>query len=292
MRHSLESLSHSNNLDMPSNPEGIKGSSKQKDPWDMSEFRDKMEKLSELINDLPKKPEETTNVPESWDDHVKKANFEKYKSIWEKEKSEADRSGVNPKTGLYEKGRMPIAPENVENHSFMQKVAKKMSSGESLTLTEKMSARDGIIYEFNGYKLKPDCCYRKAGPSEIEHYKKTSFVDGNIDLKTLNRNDGSTIRGRVDTIDWFLGATTPRYGEILIETPAKAEYFVPVEKPGAKGNLLADPDAIHMHSSGIVDPIPMSEVRIIQGPQSSESQDLKHKVETGEISLSDISASF
>ena len=49
---------------------------------------------------------------------------------------------------------------------------------------------------------------------------------------------------------------------------------------------------MHMHSSGIVDPIPMSEVRIIQGPQNTESQDLRCKVKTGEMSLSDISASF
>ena len=70
MKHSLGSLSHSNNLDMSSNPEGIKEPNKQKDPWDMAAFQDKMGKLNELIDNLPKKPEETTNVSESWDDHV------------------------------------------------------------------------------------------------------------------------------------------------------------------------------------------------------------------------------
>ena len=53
MRHSLESLSHSSNLDMPKDPEGINRPNNPKDPWDMSDFRKGIEELKKLIDDLP-----------------------------------------------------------------------------------------------------------------------------------------------------------------------------------------------------------------------------------------------
>lgn len=194
----------------------------------------------------------------------KSANYHKYAKIWENEKKAADRRGVNPETGLYEKGRTPIDESNREIYEERRELAKKQASGAKLSFDEKMKAgRDGVIYKWGDYLLKPDHCYRKTNQADLEHYQESGFVDNDIDLETLERKDNRKVKGRIDTVDWYLGATTSRYGDILIEAPARAEYFVPVEKPGQKGNMLTDPDAVHMHSSGIVDPVPMAEVRIL-----------------------------
>lgn len=206
--------------------------------------------------------------PKSFEEHmgglsIEEFNFKKYKTLWENEKAAADKSCLNPETGRFEKGYASIPPEAMEFVEHRRELAQKQANGEEMTMSEKMEAgRDGILYKWNGYELKPDCCYRKISKEALKQYQESGFVDNNIDLRTMSRKDGTRIKGRVDTVDWFLGATTPRYGDVLIETPASEKYFVPVEKPGGH-NMLTDTEAIHMHSSGIVDPIPMSEVRVI-----------------------------
>ena len=61
---------------------------------------------------------------------------------------------------------------------------------------------------------------------------------------------------------------------------------------GDKGKLLADTEALHMNSSGIVDPIPMSEVRAINGIESMSDEELRDALKKGELNLSDISSTF
>ncbi len=297
MRRSLESLSRNSSMDMSKDPEGINNHDNNANKPDT--FEEHMRKHGSLLNyikdtlgedvqEITANSEEhkqtvdeardevlkaynkndTSELPpaETSNDSAKNANLARYSQIWEQEKSEADKSGVNPETGRYEKGRAVIPPENIATVEYRKQLIEKQLSGQQLTMSEIMDfGRDGVLYEWNGYKLKPDCCYRKITKEALEQYQKSGFVDNDIDLSNLTRRDGGKIKGRIDTVDWFLGATTPRYGDILIETPASEKYFVPAEKPGDKGNLLADTEALHMHSSGIVDPIPMSEVRVING---------------------------
>ncbi len=324
MGRSLESLNRSSNMDMGKDPEGINGHNNNANQPDS--FEEHMRKHGSLLdyikNALGEDAQETitsnakheqaineardavlkalnkndTNeLPpvETSNDSIENVNLLRYQSIWEQEKSKADRSGINPETGRYEKGRATIPPENKTTVEYRKKLIEKQLSGQQLTMSEKMNfGRDGILYEWNRYKLKPDCCYRKITREALEQYQKSGFVDNNIDLSNLTRKDGGKIKGRIDMVDWFLGATTPRYGDILIETPASEEYFIPVEKPGDKGNLLADTEALHMHSSGIVNPVPMSKVRVINGIENMSNEELFEAFEKGDIDLSDISTTF
>ena len=324
MGRSLESLSRSRNIDMGKDPEGINGRNDNANRPDT--FEEHMRKYGSLLDHIKdtlnesaqktatknEKHEQAINeardavlkvfnkkdinksLPtESSNDSVENINLARYQSIWEQEKSKADRSGINPETGRYEKGRATIPPENKATVEYKKMLIEKQLSGQQLTMSEKMDfGRDGILYEWNGYKLKPDCCYRKINRETLEQYRKSGFVDNNIDLSSLTRKDGGKIKGRIDTVDWFLGATTPRYGDILIETPASEEYFIPVERPGDNGNLLADTEALHMHSSGIVNPIPMSEVKVINGIENMSDEEQREAIRKGELNLSDISKTF
>ena len=327
MGRSIESLSRSRNMDMGKDPEGINRDNNNINNTNKPDtFEEHMRKHGSLLdyikNTLGEDVQETAtnneeheqaineardavlkvfnkndtneSLPaETSNDSIENVNLARYQSIWEQEKSEADRSGINPKTGRYEKGRATIPPENEATVEYRKKLIEKQLSGQQLTISEKMNfGRDGILYEWNGYKLKPDCCYRKISREALEQYQKSGFVDNNIDLSNLTRKNGGKIKGRIDTVDWFLGATTPRYGNILIETPASEEYFIPVNKPGDKSNLLADTEALHMYSSGIVNPIPMSEVRVINGIEDMSKEELREAIRKGELTLSDISATF
>lgn len=324
MGRSLESLSRSSNIDMGKDPEGINGGNNNANkPDTFEEHMRKHGSLLDYIKDtLGKDAQETTtkneeheqavneardavlkafnkndaneSLPtETSNNNVENVNLARYQSIWEQEKSKADRSGINPETGRYEKGRATIPPENEATVKYRKMLIEKQLLGQQLTMSEKMNfGRDGVLYKWNGYKLKPDCCYRKINRKTLEQYQKSGFVDNNIDLSTLVRKNGGKIKGRIDTVDWFLGATTPRYGDILIETPASEEYFIPVERPGDKGNLLADTEALHMHSSGIVNPIPMSKVKVINGIESMSDEEQREAIRKGELSLSDISMTF
>ncbi|MBR6166324.1 hypothetical protein IKQ65_01685 [Candidatus Saccharibacteria bacterium] len=183
-------------------------------------------------------------------------DLEKLRGIWEAEKNNADRRGVNPETGLYEKGRAPVDEENRSQYEKKKMLDEKASSPVGLTIMEKMAAgRDQTIHEWGGYELKKDCCYRKVSREGLEEYKKLGYVGRDP------QNVGIARGGKIDTVDWYLGASTSRYGDVLLETPARADRFVPVEKPGA--NMNTDPDALHMHSSAFFEPIPMSEVKIL-----------------------------
>lgn len=271
MRRTLESPIRSHDTDVPKNPEGVPG-------YTYESYEDHMKEVKKFLSSLPiekgntiadnkqavkEAREKVLGALGKGEGGNEEVNFEKYKTIWEREKAVADKSCLNRETGRYEKGYAVIPPEAMKFVEHRRELAQKQANGEEMTLAEKMQAgRDGIVYEWNGYKLKSDCCYRKISREALEQYQKSGFVDNNIDLKTISRKDGAKVKGRIDTVDWFLGATTSRYGDILIETPASEKYFVPVEKPG-EPNMLTDTEAIHMHSSGIVDPIPMSEVRVI-----------------------------
>ena len=324
MRRSLESLSRNSSMDMSKDPEGINNHDNNANKPDT--FEEHMRKHGSLLNYVKdmlgedvqgitanseehkqtideardtvlkaynKNDTSELSPAETSNDSAKNANLARYSQIWEQEKSEADKSGVNPETGRYEKGRAVIPPENIATVEYRKQLIKKQLSGQQLTMSEIMDfGRDGVLYEWNGYKLKPDCCYRKITKEALEQYQKSGFVDNGIDLSNLTRRDGGKIKGRIDTVDWFLGATTPRYGDILIEAPASEKYFVPVEKPGDKGNLLADTEALHMHSSGIVDPIPMSEVRVINGIENMSKEEQIEAIRKGELKPSDISKTF
>ena len=67
MRHSLESLGHSRNLDVSRDPEGINRNNKQKDPWDMSGQKFALDKLKEAIANLP---EEDSHLIDSQKENI------------------------------------------------------------------------------------------------------------------------------------------------------------------------------------------------------------------------------
>lgn len=220
----------------------------------------------------PSKAIENPFAPtETWEEHLKKAEL---LVSWEKNKANSDKSGINPLTRLFERGRAKVPLENQAKYQKSKNILKKLISGAALSLSEKAeSGRDGILYDWHGYQLKPDHCYRKIGPDALKHYRESGFIDNDINLETMTRQDGSKIRGgNVETVDWYLGGTTPRYGDILIECPASEEYFMAVGRPGDSVNMTTDPDVLHMYSSGIADPIPVSEVKLIN--ESGEAKPL------------------
>ena len=68
-------------------------------------------------------------------------------------------------------------------------------------------------------------------------------------------------------VDWYLGGVSLRYGNVIIECPASKEYFCPAYDNGC--HLSMNPTVRHMKSSGYINPVPMSMVRLIKHPNIS-----------------------
>ena len=158
MGRSLESLSRSRNIDMGKDPEGINGrndNANKPDTFeehmrkhgflldyikdtlgeDVQETATNNEEHEQAINEARdavlktfNKNDTNESLPaETSNDSIENVNLARYRSMWEQEKSKADRSGINPETGRYEKGRATIPPENKATVKYKKCLSKNNS---------------------------------------------------------------------------------------------------------------------------------------------------------------------
>jgi hypothetical protein len=164
-------------------------------------------------------------------------------------------TGLHPETGLYHTDYMPPA-DNEE----LRTLREKQLLGESLSMSELLRAgRDDTVDTIGEYELKPDHVYRAVGKEALEAYLLHGMVIA------PGEADDEFIAGVNNAgIDWFLGAAAPKYGTIVLETPADPSYFTPAHENGHA--LAKDPGVRHMKSSGRHNPVPMDRVRVIEVP--------------------------
>lgn len=164
----------------------------------------------------------------------------------------------------YDSKLMPLS--NEKNFRIIQeKVLNKIP----LTLQEKiLLGRDHPVKIIDGYELKSNCVYRAISEELYSKYLELGFVYGYgkgdeymeyiQDGQRFNNNKG---------VDWYLGGVSLRYGNVIIECPASKEYFCPAYDNGC--HLSMNPTVRHMKSSGYINPVPMSMVRLIKHPNIS-----------------------
>jgi hypothetical protein len=164
-------------------------------------------------------------------------------------------TGTHPETGLYHADLMPPA----ENET-LRAVREKQLAGVALNMTELMRAgRDTTVDAIGEYELKPDHVYRAVGRDALEAYQLHGMV------VATGEEDDEFIEGLNNAgVDWFLGGAAPKYGSVVLETPADPDYFVPAHDNGHA--LAKDPKVRHMKSSGRLNPVPMDKVRVIEVP--------------------------
>ena len=164
---------------------------------------------------------------------------------------------------LYNANDMPLS--NEPNKRAIQEKRLNGNVG-PLIPGEKLFGRDHPVKEIDGYKLKPNCCYRVMHEQEYLQHVATGFIYGKNenDEQIIYTGDDGKIYTNNSGVDWFLGGACLRYGNIIIECPAYKEYFEPAIDNG--NHLSFDPTIKHMKSSGFKHPVPMELVRVIKHP--------------------------
>lgn len=205
MKHSLESLSNSKNLDMSGNPEGVREPDKQKDPWDMSDYIGKMGKLNELIDSLPKKQEDVSEGYEitEWEEPQ-----DSYEGI---DESEPDIDGV-PQTiwrgerlyldNIDELGRRNITTKNHE--------AKQNRDGQTFLSRDKKYA--------SSYAIGKDGVVWYDGPLPKEQ------IPIGIVYKINNADNHLGVKPSSDEPE-YIGPFTGKFREFMTETPVTPEDY-------------------------------------------------------------------
>lgn len=168
--------------------------------------------------------------------------------------------GVHPETGNYHVDHMPPATDEV-----LRAVREKQLRGDTLSIAELMRAgRDDTVDTVGDYELKPDHAYRSVGQSGLEAYLASGLIEA------TGEDEDEFEEGKNNSgVDWYLGAVALRYGDVILETPADPNYFVPALQNGHA--LAKDPRVRHMKSSGRLNPVPMHNVRIINSAKSDDA---------------------
>lgn len=159
-------------------------------------------------------------------------------------------AGVNPESGNYDVRLMPRSEDASRNA-----IDDKVDSGEPLSVFESMNAgRDTVETHIGDIELLPDRAYRATDERELGAILETGYAGG--------RDEGDEyMEGNNKGIDWYLGGVAPRYGKIILESPARPDYFEPAIDNGthmAKGSM-----ARHMKSSGSAHPVPKELITVI-----------------------------
>ena len=171
----------------------------------------------------------------------------------------------------YDSKLMPLSNHKSQKNDkiIFKIIQEKVLNKIPLTLQEKiLLGRDHPVKIIDGYELKSNCVYRAISEELYSKYLELGFVYGYgkgdeyveyiQEGQRFNNNKG---------VDWYLGGVSLRYGNVIIECPASKEYFCPAYDNGC--HLSMNPTVRHMKSSGYINPVPMSMVRLIKHPNIS-----------------------
>ncbi len=163
--------------------------------------------------------------------------------------------GINVETGNFDTALMPRSEDELKNAA-----QDKIRRGEPMTLSEGLRAggRDTIAIRLGELELQTDAAYRATDLGEIASHLETGYIASREGDEYIVTDDGHDNNGGVD---WFLGGVAQRYGNTIIEVPARPDYFQPASDNGT--HLGRGAVARHFKSSGHTKPIPVAMANVI-----------------------------
>lgn len=164
--------------------------------------------------------------------------------------------GVNPDTGNFDAELMPRSQDDERN-----RIHDRFRQGEQLSVGEAIqNGRDRIVTALGEIDLRSDAVYRGISIDDLRRYAESGLVEGASDEDEYKESDDGSLNNNAG-VDWYLGGTAPRYGTIVLEVPARPDYFQPAVDNGTR--LAAGGFARHFKSSGSQKPVPLAMVSVL-----------------------------
>lgn len=173
---------------------------------------------------------------------------------------------------LYNALEMPLSKSSKKRY-----LQERYLCGMQLSEKEKLAlGHDETISELEGYKFKPDHCYRTISEKTYNTYCEDGYILGDPsigDYKVIEKASGLIVQN--GGVHWYLGGISANYNAVIIECPASKEYFSPTRDNGC--DLAIDPNVRHMVSSTHNNPVPMEMIRIIKHPTLELKKETEEK---------------
>lgn len=153
----------------------------------------------------------------------------------------------------------------------------KLHAREPLTIKEKIdSGRDSVFVgrEIPGIVFKPDHAYRMIDEATLEKYMREDSIEGEHATPDIFTHEGEVANAGVD---WYLGGACPRYGNIVIETPADMRKFVIADKD--KNMMAKNPFVRHIKSQGGTElAIPLSDTHAYRLVKNEDDKHIAEQI--------------
>ena len=181
--------------------------------------------------------------------------------------------------------RLGMAPllhvKDIPMSATAEEVLKRRLEMRSATVAESIRAgRDEVYVNFDieGMQIRPDHAYRAVTQETLAKYVRTGSVEGELekpDVFVPGKNNAG--------VDWYLGGVAPKYGDFILETPARAEHFSIADKDS--DSLMAKNIFVRHAKSegGTKKSIPMSDVTVYELMKSEGGKLTARMLETDDF---------
>ena len=138
---------------------------------------------------------------------------------------------VNEK-GLLDVKKLPLSSDEGERI-----VQQKLLNGEELSLNDRLKLRDRAVTKIDNIDLRSDCVYRATDSKALNDYIKRGTINDIYD----------NAKRESESVHWYLGGTSTRYGKVIIEAPANPSKLSLTKNYG--GLMSGNPNIRHAITS-------------------------------------------
>ena len=154
---------------------------------------------------------------------------------------------------LFDTKELPLS-----NRQKIKRIQEKILQGEEISIFEKVVlGRDNPDIYLGDYQCKSNFAYRAISEKMFDRYIEVGFIignDENDDYMEFEQN--GEVYNNNKGVDWYLGGYEKKYGNIIIECPARKDFFVLAYDNG--NGMASNPYIRFIKSSGYKNPVPIN----------------------------------